>query len=173
MELLIPGLILVALMVYASTRIKKSAAEAFEAETVDTEHFVLVKPEGLLLVVNGDPNFAAEGYSKDYGEGEEASQRVIRFTVARTQGAATDAVGDRLTAGAEIVSRETEVVDGTKYTVIEAVKTDNELATREFHKIGAAGGNVFDLCITSIAEPDDAARRKIEQMVSSFRLKGR
>ena len=32
MELLIPGLILVALMVYASTKIKKAAAAAFEPE---------------------------------------------------------------------------------------------------------------------------------------------
>jgi hypothetical protein len=35
MEILIPGLILVALMVYVSTRIKRAAARAFEPENVD------------------------------------------------------------------------------------------------------------------------------------------
>lgn len=171
MELLIPGLILVALMIYASTRIKKTAAEAFEPETIETEHFTFEKPEGLLLVLNGDPNLEAEGYSREYGEGDDVSQRQIRFAVSRTQGAPPDVVGERVTAGSEIVSRETEIVGGTKFTVIEALKTEGELASREFHKIGASDDNVFDLCVTALAEPDTAARRKIEQMISSFNLK--
>ena len=171
MELLIPGLALVALMIYASTRIKKSAAAAFEAETVETEHFTFEKPEGLLLVLNGDPALDAEGYSQEYGEGDDASQRRIRFAVSRTQGAPPDAVGDRVTSGAEIVSRETEIVGGTKFTVIEAVKTKDGSTSRAFHKIGAANGNVFDLCVYSLSETDFVVQRKIEQMISSFSLK--
>src|SRR5687767_8261126 len=53
MELLIPGLILVALMVYASTRIKRTAAAAFDRETVDTEDFIIQKPEGFLHNLHG------------------------------------------------------------------------------------------------------------------------
>src|SRR5580765_1394277 len=67
MDLLIPGLILVALMVYASTRIKKTAAAAFEAETIETDDFVIQKPDGFLNVINGDPQFAFEAYSKEFG----------------------------------------------------------------------------------------------------------
>lgn len=171
MELLIPGLILVALMAYASTRIKKTAAAAYEAETVETEHFTFEKPEGLLLVLNGDPNLDAEGYSREYGEGEEASQRRIRFAVSRTQGAPADAVAKRLTADARVISRETEVVGGTKFIVVEASKSKDGVSSREFHKIGAGGGSVFDFCVTAVAEPGDDERRKIEQMISSFNLK--
>lgn len=171
MELLIPGLILVALMVYASTRIKKTAAAAFEPETVETGNFTFEKPEGLLLILNGDPSFDAEGYSKEYGEGEESSLRQIRFSVSRTQGAPPEAVGKRVTTGADIVSRETEVVGGTKFVVIEALKSNDGKTEREFHKIGSANGSVFDLCVTALAEPDAAARRKIDQMISSFTLK--
>jgi hypothetical protein len=171
MELLIPGLILVALMIYASTRIKKTAAAAFEAETVETEHFTFEKPEGLLLVINGDQKLDAEGYSREYGENDDASQRQIRFAVTRTQGASPDAVGTRVTADAKVVSRETGMVGGTKFTVIEAVKTKDGFTSREFHKIGAAGDNVFDLCVTSLEELDLAAKRRIDQMISSFVLK--
>jgi hypothetical protein len=171
MELLIPGLILVALMVYASTRIKKTAAAAFEAETVETDHFTFEKPEGLLLVLNGDPALDAEGYSKEYGEGDEASQRLIRFSVSRTQGAPPASVGTRVTDGAEIVSKDTEIVGDTKFVVIEALRSKDGVTSREYHKIGGAGDNVFDLCVTSIAEPDDAAKRRIETIISSFNLK--
>src|SRR5215218_1576466 len=73
MELLIPGLILVALMVYASTRIKKTAAEAFEPETVESDEFIIQKPEGFLNVIGGDPAYAFEAYSKEYG-GEGAQE---------------------------------------------------------------------------------------------------
>src|SRR5262249_24498312 len=74
MELLIPGLILVALMVYASTRIKRRAAQAFEQETIGTDEFTLVKPEGFLHLISGDPAYAFQAYSKEFGA-EDASDR--------------------------------------------------------------------------------------------------
>jgi hypothetical protein len=171
MELLIPGLILVALMVYASTRIKKTAAAAFEAETVETEHFTFEKPEGLLLVLNGDPKLDAEGYSKEYGVGDEASQRQIRFKVSRSGGSSPEAAAKALGSGAKVVSRTVEVVDGTKFVELEILTTGDGFNSREFHKIGAANGSVFDFCVTSLDEPDAAAKSKIVQMISSFDLK--
>src|SRR5437867_2652270 len=69
MELLIPGLILVALMVYASTRIKRSAARAFEAEQIAGDGFTLVKPDGFLHRINDDSEYAFEAYSKEFGSG--------------------------------------------------------------------------------------------------------
>src|SRR5687768_214257 len=67
MELLIPGLILVALMVYVSTRIKKSAARAYEVETVDTPEFHIEKPDGMLNPLNDQSPYAFEAYSRDFG----------------------------------------------------------------------------------------------------------
>ena len=54
-------------MVWASTRIKKTAAAAFEAETVETDDFVIKKSDGFLNVINGDPKYAFEAYSKEIG----------------------------------------------------------------------------------------------------------
>lgn len=68
MELLVPGLILVALMVWASTRIKKNAAAAFDAEMVETGDFSIRKPEGFLHVLNDDSGLAFRSYSKAFGK---------------------------------------------------------------------------------------------------------
>ena len=63
MEILIVGLILVGFMVYASTRIKRTAAEAFDAETVESDDFTIEKPAGFLHVLNGDAALSFEAYS--------------------------------------------------------------------------------------------------------------
>jgi len=67
LAILIPGLILVALMVYASTRIKRVAAEAFEAETIETDEFAVEKPDGFLNILNRDPALALDAYSREFG----------------------------------------------------------------------------------------------------------
>ncbi len=68
MELLIPGLILVAFMVWASTRIKKNAAAAFDAEIVQTDEFSIRKPEGFLHVLNDSSGLAFRAYSQPFGK---------------------------------------------------------------------------------------------------------
>src|SRR6187399_163340 len=92
MELLIPGLILVALMVYASTRIKKIAAKAFEAETIETADFVIKKPEGFLNVINGDPRYAFEAYSKEFGGPGAEEFRKGTATLTVHEGTTSEAV---------------------------------------------------------------------------------
>jgi hypothetical protein len=67
MEIFIVGIVVVALMVYVSTRIKKSAETAFERETIETDEFRLVKPEGLLHPLRDKSEFAFEAYSKNFG----------------------------------------------------------------------------------------------------------
>src|SRR5215218_5042830 len=74
MEILILGVILVALMAYVSTRIKKSAARAFEREVIETGDFRLVKPEGFLSPVSENSEYAFEAYSKDFGEDDAAAE---------------------------------------------------------------------------------------------------
>lgn len=68
MEILIVGVIVVAIMAYVSTKIKRAASEAYEQENVETEHFRLIKPEHFIIPVKDESEFAFEAYSKDYGE---------------------------------------------------------------------------------------------------------
>ena len=78
MELLIPGLILVALMVYASTKIKRTAAAAFEPETIETDEFSIEKPDGFLNVLNRDPALELDMYSKEFGHEITSDKRQAR-----------------------------------------------------------------------------------------------
>jgi hypothetical protein len=81
MELLIPGLALVALMVYISTRIKRSAARAFEAEHIDCDGFTLEKPDGFLHRIDDEGGFAFDAYSKDFGMGAAENVRAATAVV--------------------------------------------------------------------------------------------
>ncbi len=55
-------------MVIVSTKIKKSAREAFKPETIETDEFTVKKPEGFLHPLRDKPEFPYEAYSKTYGE---------------------------------------------------------------------------------------------------------
>lgn len=83
MEILIFGIILVALMAFVSTKIKKSAARAFERETIETDEFKITKPEGFIHPVNDNSGFAFEAYTKDSGKNDAADFRLAhaRLTV--------------------------------------------------------------------------------------------
>ena len=77
MEILIVGVILVALMAYVSTKIKKSAAQAFEREEIETENFSIIKPAGFINPLNDENSaFAFEARSKDLGK--EAARNLWR-----------------------------------------------------------------------------------------------
>ncbi len=171
MELLIPGLILVALMVYASTKIKKTTAAAFEAETVETDEFIINKPAGFLHVINGDPQYAFESYSKEYGgEGAEDVRRATA-TVKVTTSTVKEEASRRLTAGNEVINDRKEVIGEVKYRLIETRAIANDIEYRNLFKIAERGGKSYVMTITAIAETTDLGVRDIEAMLDSFEIK--
>src|SRR4051812_17512027 len=70
MEILIIGILVVALMAYASTKIKKSAQVAYELEVFENEAFTITKPEGFIIPYNEKSPHLFEAYSKDFGDDE-------------------------------------------------------------------------------------------------------
>ncbi len=92
MEIFIVGVIVVALMVYVSTRIKKSAAQAYEPETIDAEDFTIKKPAGFINPINDDSTFAFEAYTKDFGTDEAKDFRQARARLRRISDSSFDAV---------------------------------------------------------------------------------
>jgi len=172
MELLIPGLILVALMVYASTRIKKSAAEAYEAETIETDEFVINKPEGFLHVLNGDPQYEFESYSKEYGaEGAEEFRKGIAKLQVLADIPSDDIAAKVLTSADEVVSDTSEVMAEMPYRVIETRRTAKDVATRVFHKIAERNGRSYHLEITLLSGTTEELLPDIETMLNSFELR--
>src|SRR6187402_2381934 len=101
MELLIPGLILVALMVYASTRIKKTAAQALEPESIDTDVFEIEKPDGFLSVINGDPELEFEAYSREWGSDGAESIRQARAEIRILENSNLDAAASKVKSEAK------------------------------------------------------------------------
>ena len=170
--ILIPGLLLVALMVWASTRIKKTAAAAFDAETVETDDFVIQKPDGFLNVINGDPKYAFEAYSKEFGgEGaEDFRQGRINLTV-RGSGAVDDMVAELNSSDGEIVEDIAEVIGSIHYRLIDVKRMEKGVEFRATYKIGENDSKIYELEAVRLAETSDEFARKIEVMVGSFELK--
>lgn len=172
MELLIPGLILVALMVYASTKIKRTTARAFEAETVETDEFVVNKPDGFLHVLNGDPQYAFEAYSKEFGGPGAENVRRANVTVTVVAGSTVkEQAARRLNTGNQVIEDISEVIGDTKYRLIETRSAVNDVEYRNLFKIAERGGKVYVFTIVAIADTTDEAMRDIEAMLSGFELK--
>ena len=170
MEILIAGVILVALMAYASTRIKRSAAKAFEAETVETEQFVIQKPDGFLNVINGDPQFAFEAYSKEFGTGDASAIRMGTATIKMSDAGSAPAVLIE-ESGTDIASDIKEVIGEKHYRLIEGKRVNKATDLRVLYKMAESKGKTFVLEITTLPEAPDEFSRKIESMLDSFEIK--
>ncbi len=172
MELLILGLLLVAVMVYASTRIKKTAAAAFDAETVESDDFVIQKPEGFLNVINGDPKYVFEAYSKDFGVDGAENFRQGRITlILSTTGTIDDAVAAIADSRVEIDDDIAEVIGQRHYRLIDARRHENGVDFSVTYKIGEKNGTVYQLEAARLAETSVEFARKIEILVGSFELR--
>ena len=172
MELLIPGLLLVAFMVWASTRIKKTAAAAFDAEAVETDDFVIQKPEGFLNVINGDPKYAFEAYSKEYGgEGAEEFRQGRLYLTIRENVMVGDVAAEVKKASSETVGDLTEVIGSYRYCLIDVKRFEKGIEFCVTYKLAEKGGKVYSLEAVRLAETSDEFARKIEVVVGSFELK--
>lgn len=171
MELLIPGLILVALMVYASTRIKRSAAAAFEPETIETDEFYIEKPDGMLHVLNGDPAKAFESYSKEYGKGAQDNIRQIRAEIIKVKGKSLSSAAADAMRAVDSPSKTDEVIDGRKYSVVEGTSEEREVPLAVTYKLAVSGDSLYQLKVTSAGELDADAEGRVVGLVSSFTVK--
>lgn len=167
MEILIPGLILVALMVYASTRIKRNAAAAFDAEAIETDDFVIQKPEGFLHNLNGDPKFAFEAYSKDFSE-EHPKMRIGLARVEMLTDTNLDQAEGQIRASGECVEELHEVIDSRPYRILDMRKNVDEAEANVSYKLATSGGRVVKLEVVSL---DEAQPAWLETFIDSFRVK--
>lgn len=168
MEILIPGLIVVALMVYISTRIKRKAASAFEAETIETDEFVIQKPEGFLHNLNAKPSNIFEAYSKDFGK-EHPEVRIGEISLRKSSGQTLDAVVAELAADGTITEDFTEVLGERSYRIVEVRRSHDSIESESSYKLAEAHGGVYRLEVKALkANSDD---QWVETFVDSFRVK--
>src|SRR5215204_1756953 len=165
MEILIPGLILVALMVYASTRIKKRAAEAFESELIETDAYSVRKPDGFLHVIDSqEHNF--EAYSKE--SGDEAGARRATIEIDAIPATMLDDVCETIRESASTFNLRSE---GVAARVIETREETNESDVNAFYKLVSTSNAIYRLRFAVISKHSEEYLRRIDETLESFAVK--
>jgi hypothetical protein len=172
MELLIPGLILVALMVYVSTRIKRAAERAFEAEQIDEQDFSIHKPDGFLHRIDDKSPYLFEAYSKENGPEPAADVRAATTVVINRNGTSfEDAVADEKHRLARVDSEERFELDGARTALIKGELIKDGHAFEASSLTAARDGRTFILRIEVLKELKDDFSRRTDEMLSSFMIK--
>jgi hypothetical protein len=168
MELLIPGLALVALMIYASTRIKRSAARAFEREEISGDGFSFTKPDGFLHRIDDKSEYAFEAYSKDFGTGDADGVRAATAVVLISNTDLKEAAAAERTRLTNPDSTDPFEL-GEAHCVLmtgEVVKDGHPFDVSL--KIMEKDGRTRTLRIEVLKEPPADFSRKIDEMIVSF-----
>lgn len=168
MELLIPGLILVALMIWASTKIKKSAAEAYSEETVSTGGFTIMKPEGFIIPVNDDPKALFEARSREYETLASRSLPAASVTVENSDGMGFDDACISLKNKADRILDEDVHREGSRVFMMTAEESEDSVSYVTTYKVIEVGENVLILRARTLPEQSVELGRKVEAMVRSF-----
>jgi hypothetical protein len=168
MDILIIGLVLVALMVWASTKIKRSAARAFDAEQINGDGFTLEKPEGFLNRVYEKADVLFDAYSKDYGTGDDSNERAATAVVFSTDETINEAASleqSRLT-----LSERSEIFElGGSHCIIVTGRIERDGHSYSVsEKLLGSGGRTLVLKIESLEQQNGELTRKTEQMLQSF-----
>ena len=176
MEIFIVGLVLVAVMVFVSTKIKAKAAQAFEPERVERKEFVVVKPRGFMSPVESKNGFEFEAYSREYGEKRMRNTRQAEafLTVSNGLNFAAECEKARAAAG-KVLSERTldETPSGEKVFLLEGEKTENVFPSIEFYKIVESRQlkKTFSLRATVLRDLRETYIHEINEMINGFRLK--
>lgn len=174
MEIFIVGLAVVALMVYVSTKIKKSAAAAYDAETVETEAFRIYKPEGFIHPLNDDSGFAFVANSKEWGKNEASKFRQARAVVRVASGSDFKTVCENAKKSAGKIKAKRFVENapaGQKIFTLEGENLESEVKILTFWKIIESERKIYELKAAMIEAYAEDFADKIDEMRESFTVK--
>ena len=172
MEILIPGLILVGLMVWLSTRIKRNASAAFDAERVETDELVVDKPAGLLHVLNDKSGLLFRAYSKDFGTIGRREIRQATIEVERHAGIKLDDVIASVKAASESFRAEPIYMDrGERALNAHSVRTRDGAELEIVHKFVTRGPDVIEARGEVLAEHKEAHSDQIASAIDTLQVK--
>lgn len=175
MEILIPGLILVALMVYASTKIKKSAAEAYEQEMVETDEISIIKPEGFISLVDPQNGLLFDAHSKEFGYDAAGDQSrasgEVRFIEATTVDDIVVSLNAELPDEDHIELGEASQIDNARYVTGTSSELKNGIRSQVKYRWVETGKGVYQLKARFLEDHADECEPAVEKMIESFRVK--
>ena len=168
MEIFIIGLIIVAVMVWASTKIKRTAAQAFDAENIRGDGFTLEKPEGFLNRVYEKHDMLFDAYSKDFGTDDNVNIRTATAVVYPTDEPINEAAS--LEQSRLMNSDRSEMFElGGSHCIILTGSSERDGHTYNVsEKLLSRGARTLVLKIEAVSKPSAELSRKIEQMLLSF-----
>jgi hypothetical protein len=170
MEILIIGGVVVALMVWASTRIKRSAAAAYEEEAIETEDYALIKPEGFLAPVEPEDFLAFYAYSKEFGEeggAEKLRQGLIKLKILAGRSLAENV--KEIKKSFDAVLSEEKADENT--FLLRGERSESDVEKIFYHKIVSANEKIYDLEMAVLADYREKYEEKAEKLLASFRVK--
>ena len=170
MELLIPGLALVALMVYVSTKLKKAAAEALEPEDVETDEFSIAKPAGFINVASPDDGLLFRAYTKEFAD-TAPNFRKADATIRVAENSSIARVSDALKESGEVISYKPETNGSDSPQIIRIDVAGNGGTLHRSVKLIQKEDRVFMLQFDTPEGCEDEFLVARRQMNDSFELK--
>ncbi len=172
MEILIPGLILVGFMIWASTRIKRNAARAFEREEIETDEFSMTKPEGTLAPVDPADGTIFSAYSKDFGADDADRLRQATIEVRRFDDVSFAVVCERAKMeSSALIEEQAGVIDQHRSVDLILESSLKGVPVRNYLKIIAADTTVYQLAITVLESNEADWSARVSECISSFSIK--
>jgi hypothetical protein len=172
MEILIPGLILVALMVYASTKIKRNAAKAYEEETIEREQFSLVKPEGFIEPVRDEAEPAFLAYTKDFGVDEAAELHIATAEVRIYPGISIGRRREAIVAtGIEIEADRSFQIGSLPALRIDAERNEGGVEILVTYLLISRNSDVIELRTELLRDYRDEWQERMEKILDSFEVR--
>lgn len=172
MEILFLGVILVGFMVFISTKIKKSAATAFEREIIEKQDFTLIKPEGFISPVDENSEFVFEAYTKEFGknDADEFRQASANLSVKADLNLKT-AIENIKNSGEKILSE--NAVEAQKICLFETEKIEKNITVKNFYKVveSTRPQKIYQLRISVLDVYLEEYKNKVNEMLESFVLK--
>jgi len=163
------GVILVALMVFVSTKIKKSAAQAFEQEAIETEDFKITKPNGFINPINEDSAVAFEAYTKELGENEAKNFRQAQANLRIIRDSNFEAVCGNAKASADKILSESAFENPRVY-LLESERIEKGVSIISSWKIveNIQKRKIYELKISIIEAYREDYATRANEMINSF-----
>lgn len=168
MEILFVGIAIVALMAYVSTKIKKSAADAYLPETINAPEFTLVKPEGFLNPIDAKEGLAFYAYSKDYGVEDSAKFRhsEIRIRIYKSVNL-KEIVKNLKNLADKTVSEKNE----NDALLLKTENSEEKVYLEKDHKFVSKNGKIYELEFKTLQENKEDYAERIAETFKSFKIK--
>jgi hypothetical protein len=174
MEILIIGGIVVALMVYVSTRIKRSAAAAFEPELIEKEDFTVEKPEGFLFPLREPPDFPFEAYSKLFGERSSRNTWRARARLRIHEGLVLDGLLSEARSDETFTSNEVSKTTSSRRELhSRSDRTDDEVTFAVYRRIVECAdlGKTYEFRATMLSDHEEEYASRAREMLASLRVR--